>query len=198
MTDSTSPASAPSAAAPPVPPAPVPAAPAPYVAQNPYVAAAPYTPQAPYTAPQPYSPEAPTLDASAAAASYGQPQAYAQPQYAQTPYGQPQQYAQQPYAPAPYTISGSAYMYGAPRTNPLALTGMILSLVGLIFMITAIPGVICGHIALGQIKRTGDGGKGMAIAAIAVGYAVIAGLLLYIGFMVWVFSAMTSLNPGYY
>nr|WP_256030561.1 DUF4190 domain-containing protein [Leifsonia xyli] len=37
-----------------------------------------------------------------------------------------------------------------------------------------IAGVVCGHIAIGQIKRTGEGGRGLAIAGLVIGYAAIA------------------------
>jgi hypothetical protein len=51
-----------------------------------------------------------------------------------------------------------------------------LSVVSLATAVTgfgAVAGVITGHISLAQIKKTAESGRGMAIAGIAVGYAVI-------------------------
>jgi hypothetical protein len=39
-------------------------------------------------------------------------------------------------------------------------------------------GVILGHLALQQIKRTGQEGRGLAIAGLVIGYAAIALTLL--------------------
>jgi hypothetical protein len=56
----------------------------------------------------------------------------------------------------------------------MALIGFVLSVVGFFSFISAIPGVVLGHIALKQIRNTGEGGHGFAVAALAVGYSVIA------------------------
>ena len=40
-------------------------------------------------------------------------------------------------------------------------------------------GIVCGHIALSQIKRTGEGGRGLAIAALIIGYAFTAFWIIY-------------------
>ena len=43
----------------------------------------------------------------------------------------------------------------------------------------SIPGVICGHIAINQIKKTGENGRGLAIAGLVVGYlGIVGGILL--------------------
>lgn len=53
------------------------------------------------------------------------------------------------------------------RTSGLAITSFVLSLCCL-----GLPGVICGHIALSQIKKAGGAlkGSGLAIAALVLGY----------------------------
>lgn len=53
-------------------------------------------------------------------------------------------------------------------SNPLAL----IALIGAFFV--PLIGIICGHIALAQIKRDGRPGKGMALAAVILGYAFTA------------------------
>lgn len=68
----------------------------------------------------------------------------------------------------------------APSTNPWAIASLICSLVGI-----AILGVIFGHIALGEIKRSNgwQTGYGMALAGLIIGYAEIAlGLVILIAF----------------
>lgn len=52
----------------------------------------------------------------------------------------------------------------APKTNTLA----IISLVSAFFV--CLPAVITGHLALGQIRRTGEGGQGLAVAGLVLGY----------------------------
>ncbi len=58
-----------------------------------------------------------------------------------------------------------------PKTNTLAIVSLVLA-----FFIS-LGAIICGHIALGQIKKTGESGRGLAIAGLVLGY-----LGLVIGF----------------
>ena len=69
--------------------------------------------------------------------------------------------------------------YYAPPTNTLAILALVLGFV------VPIGGIICGHIALGQIKRTGEGGRGLAMAGLILGYALTAlTVLVVIGYIV--------------
>lgn len=52
------------------------------------------------------------------------------------------------------------------RTNVLAIVGLILA----IFF--PIVGAIVGHVALSQIKKTGEEGRGIALAAVIVGWTL--------------------------
>jgi hypothetical protein len=61
--------------------------------------------------------------------------------------------------PTPYTAPAAG-----PRTNVLA----IVSLVAAFFI--PLVGIITGHIALGQIKRTGEAGHGLALWGTILGY----------------------------
>jgi len=59
------------------------------------------------------------------------------------------------------------------KTEGLAIWSLILGLLTFLFSIfTAIPAVICGHLALGKIKKSGGAlsGRGMAIAGLVIGY----------------------------
>ncbi|WP_167138332.1 DUF4190 domain-containing protein [Diaminobutyricimonas sp. TR449] len=76
-----------------------------------------------------------------------------------------------PYQPAPV---GQKY-------NVLAIISLVTSIVGI-----SLAGIICGHIALSQIKRTGESGRGMAIAGLIVGYiGLVVGIITAIAFAVW-------------
>jgi hypothetical protein len=96
------------------------------------------------------------------------------------PVAQPvQPYAQQPYGAA-------AYQPGmVPPTNTLAIVALILGFV------LPLGGIIAGHIALGQIKRTGEGGHGLALAGTILGY-VFTGLGLLIGIFYIIFFALLA------
>jgi hypothetical protein len=61
------------------------------------------------------------------------------------------------------------------RTNGLAVASFVLGLLGF-----GLLPVIFGHVALGQIRRTGDGGAGFAIAGLVLGYLVLASLVVAI------------------
>jgi len=122
----------------------------------------------------------------------GSPEGGAYPQ--QT--GHPQQvaYPQQTYAPGPYAPAPYGYA-PPPPTNTLAIVSLVCSALGLTTGITAIAGVICGHLALGQISRSGEQGRGLAIAGIVIGYAVIVLFALII--MGWLlFAAVLVTVPG--
>ena len=60
----------------------------------------------------------------------------------------------------------------------------MLSLLGLFFYITAIGGVICGHIARRRIREGHETGDGLALAGLIVGYIVLALGVVFIVFIV--------------
>jgi hypothetical protein len=64
------------------------------------------------------------------------------------------------------------------KTNALAITGFVFSLVSFLFTIFAIPGLIVSIIGLSQIKKTGEDGKGLAIAGIIISAIVLALIIL--------------------
>lgn len=60
-----------------------------------------------------------------------------------------------------------------PRTSGLAITSLVLGICSFFTIgLTAIPAVICGHIARGKIKRSGGArtGSGIALAGVICGY----------------------------
>ncbi len=143
--------------------------------------------------------------------SYGQPdtggyppagypqQGYPQQGYPQQGYPQQGGYPQQPAGyPGAYGQPGGAPVY-APPAPPMAQStnGMaIASLISSFFI--PIVGVILGHIALGQIKRSNgmQGGRGLAIAGLVIGYLGIAFYVLFIVIIILGSIAASSSQPS--
>ena len=80
-----------------------------------------------------------------------------------------------PTAPAEPATPASP-QYGYPPVRPTNVLGIITLVLGVLGF--AIVPVITGHIALAQIKRTGDDGRGITIAGLILGYIGLAGYLL--------------------
>lgn len=80
----------------------------------------------------------------------------------------------------PYTPTSDRY-------NILAIIGFIAS------FFVSVVGIVLGFIALSQIKRTGEKGRGLAIAAIVIGFAAfVIGIIAAIGIF-----ALAATAPGY-
>ncbi|WP_394553363.1 DUF4190 domain-containing protein [Agromyces sp. MMS24-JH15] len=82
---------------------------------------------------------------------------------------------------APATSQGAVAPagLGAGRTNGLALASII------VVWFSSIVGLILGHVALSQIRKTGEDGRGMAVTAVSVGWvftalSVIGGIIVAI------------------
>lgn len=91
--------------------------------------------------------------------------------------------------PAAYSAQGYTGPTGADKYNVLA----IISLVSAFFV--SLAAIICGHIALSQIKKTGERGRGLAIAGLVLGYlGVITGIIV---FVVLVLAWIAAINSGY-
>ena len=107
-----------------------------------------------------------------------------------------------PVTPPPAATPPPATPYTAPvaagqKTNTLS----IIALIGA--FVIPLAGIICGHIALGQIKRTGEGGRALALWGTILGYVFTAFYIIL--FVIWIaffaFLASTgniiSNSPGY-
>jgi hypothetical protein len=104
-------------------------------------------------------------------------------------YPPPNPYA--PQAPTGYaTYPGGTY---PQTTNGLAIASMVLGILWLYF-IGSILAVIFGHVSLSQIKRTGQRGRGMAIAGLVLGYIGIG--LLVVGIIAVASSDSGSVTFG--
>lgn len=148
------------------------------------------------TTPLPQNPQQPGY----ATPQGGQPAYSAQPrtysQAAQQPgqQGHPQQAAPQ-YRPqsAPAPTPSTATTLG--QTNTFALLAIVFA------FIAPIAGIVFGHLGLGQIKRTGDAGRGIALTGLIISYAYFAFLamfvIIYVGFIFAMIGAIGSLGSGY-
>ena len=80
-----------------------------------------------------------------------------------------------PTAPAEPATPASP-QYGYPPVRPTNVLGIITLVLGVLGF--AIVPVVTGHIALAQIKRTGEDGRGITLAGLVLGYIGLAGYLL--------------------
>jgi uncharacterized protein DUF4190 len=137
-----------------------------------------YTPYTPYG-------EQPPQQGGETTPAYGAPPP--PPQYAPyPPQYQPYQGQYQPGAAPPYPGYPQQYVPGMNPTNALAIASFVCSLVGIVVGGLGIVGIILGHIALGQIKRSNgyERGHGYAVAGLIIGYAELAiGLIAAIIFL---------------
>ena len=144
-------------------------------------------PRTPSSAP-PYQPDAQQPQAP----QYGRQPYYGQAGYGERPNGQQPQgqqpHGQQPYGQQPYGQQPYGQQNRSDKYNVLA----IVSLVSAFFI--SLAAVITGHIALHQIKRTGEQGRALAITGLVLGYVgLVAGLVVIV-----IIVAAIAANPGSY
>jgi Domain of unknown function (DUF4190) len=134
--------------------------------------APPYPPQPPYPAQPPPGP------------GYG---------YPPLPPGAPIGYGGPPPYPAPYDPY-QVYQASSYQTNGLAIASLITSIAGVVLgiplaffcylgLLIPVVGAVLGAVALSQIRRTHQPGRGMAIAGIVIGCLTVVALLLLALFM---------------
>jgi len=102
-------------------------------------------------------------------------------------------------AGAPIVPPAAFGYYGAPAhtdqtTDGLAIASLVLGILSF-FGITAIAAVICGHISLSRIKRTGRRGYGLALAGTILGYVV--GALVLLAVILPVFVSTKHQQAGF-
>lgn len=146
------------------------------------------TPDAQPTAAQPTVP-LPDLQAQ-------QPSAPQQAEPVIQPAQQPAPYVAEQPAYRPTTVAGATTL---ASTNTYALVAILLA------FIAPLGAIIFGHLALGQIKRNGDAGRGLALTGTIIGYAYFAAIavfiFLYVGFIFLMIGSMgaafSSFDGGY-
>ena len=125
--------------------------------------------------------------------------AYGQPPYGQQlPYGQ-QPYGQQPYGQPPYGQPryGQQPPFGYPpnlarATNGMAIASMVLGILWL-YWIGSVLALVFGYVARAQIRQRNEGGGGMAIAGIVLGWIGIG--FLVIGIIAVATRSSTTYSP---
>ena len=87
----------------------------------------------------------------------------------------------QPQSPQPQQPAQPQYVVvqQSPGTNGLAIASLVLGIIW-IYWIGSILAVIFGHVALAQIKKSGQGGRGLAIAGLTLGWIGVGFLTLFI------------------
>jgi hypothetical protein len=103
------------------------------------------------------------------------------------PYAQP--YAQ-PYPP-PYM---PPYAPVRRPTNSLAVASLICAVFQPFFGLTTIPAIVLGYAARGQIRRSGEGGDGLATAGLVLGWIGAAVVML----VLIVVAAATAGHTGHF
>lgn len=105
-------------------------------------------------------------------------------------------------APAPYGQPYAPYGMPGPQagaTCGLAIASMVCGIVSFCLcyfaVLGAIPAVICGHMALSQIRNAQVplGGRGMAISGLVMGYLIIT--LTLAGIVSVIIAISTSSHP---
>jgi hypothetical protein len=143
----------------------------------------------PTAAPTPLTPSGPPNHPGFPPAGYPATPSYSPASYppaSATP-AYPQSY---PYAAYPYPV-----MPLQQRNNSMALAAMILSIVSVALLfcdglgaLVGLVGAILGHVARRQIAERGEGGAGMALSGIIIGWITfgigVIGLILVLAFVV--------------
>jgi len=141
-----------------------------------------------YQAPPPFAPPTgPTYPPGGYGPPPGyQPAGYQQPGYPPSGYGQYHpQYPPQPWAPPQST-----------GTNGLAVASMVRGILWL-WWVGSVLALIFGYVARSQIKqRPGQGGDGMAIAGIVLGWVGVGLFLIFIIVLLSVDNTTYSLLSG--
>ncbi|MGO4593738.1 DUF4190 domain-containing protein [Leifsonia sp. 2TAF2] len=93
----------------------------------------------------------------------------------------------QPLPPQQQPQYAQPYGSGQPGWNTMSIVAFVAT-----FFIS-IVGIILGFIALSQIKRTGEQGRGLALAAIIIGFVALA-----LGIIVTIIVVVAAANSAVY
>lgn len=101
-----------------------------------------------------------------------------------------------PYGVEPTSAEAKQVQFSPPKNNTLAIASLILGILSIFLsIITAIPGVVTGHMALSRIKRLPADyeGKGMAITGLVFSYFFLILTVVFIAAMVYLMYTV----PGF-
>jgi len=84
-------------------------------------------------------------------------------------------------------------------SSGLAIASLICGIVSMVCLgvLVGIPAVIMGHMAIGRIKLSGQGGRGMALAGLIMGYIsiVLTIIFLLMGGLAIIFGGSDLIEP---
>lgn len=97
------------------------------------------------------------------------------------------------YAPAAYQEKPVPVNTKVSDLNAFALVSIIVT------FLVPVAGIIFGHIALSQIKRTGDAGRGIALTAVIYGYVVfVSAFILIFAYISLIFTVIGIASQDFY
>lgn len=89
------------------------------------------------------------------------------------------------------------------KTEPLAIMALVFGGIGIfgfccgLFLMSAVAGVVCGHLALSKIKANPElEGHGLALSGMIIGYVAIAGWLIWVLFFGGL-AALSALSQSF-
>jgi Domain of unknown function (DUF4190) len=91
--------------------------------------------------------------------------------------------------PPPVTEPGGSVPAAQRPVNTLAIVSLAAGIAGYVLphpFIGGLVAIITGHLARGQIRRTGEGGAGLATIGLVLGYLHLVLSVLLVGFIVLV------------
>lgn len=94
--------------------------------------------------------------------------------------------------PAPAPAAQPAPVAPSEKWNVLSIVGFVLSILG--FNVVAI---VLGFIGLSQVKKTGERGRGLAIAAIIIGFVSIVLIIIAIVVSVSLVATAGAISSTY-
>lgn len=100
-------------------------------------------------------------------------------------------------APPGYEQYGAPPLSAPVTTNSMAILSVVFSALGFFTLITSIPGVILGHLALAQLKKNPhQDGRSLAITGLILGYIIIglavAAIVLFLVVILGVAAVITQ------
>jgi len=94
----------------------------------------------------------------------------------------------------PNYVDQESRIQAPPKTNTLAVVSLVASLAGLLTGFGFLVGIICGHISLSQIKKTGEQGHGAALAGTIIGYVGIALSVIVVVVIIVIAAAAATMS----
>lgn len=107
---------------------------------------------------------------------------------------------QNPYGVAPNSTGGQQVVYAQAKNNGLAIASLILGILSFfLWIFSAIPGIITGHMALSRAKHRPNeySGEGMAIVGLILSYIMLIVSVLLFGWIGYMFSTSPEIKDAF-